>query len=95
MFLRNSGLLFIVLVAVETVLGIAYGYHAPYGDARVDRATHEYLERPTPENKAAMDAERERVYAPGRKRNRVVMALLIANSCLTAAVGYGLLKKRK
>jgi hypothetical protein len=94
MYLQNRGLLFIILVALESTLGIAYGYHAPYGHPRVDRATHEYLVHPTPENRAAMDAERESVYAPGRKRNRVVMALLVANSCLTAIVGYGLVRKK-
>lgn len=94
MRLRNTGLIFIMLVALESALGIAYGYHAPYGDARADRATREYVAHPTPENKAVMDAERERVYAPGRKRNRVVMGLLIANACLTAIVGYKLVRKK-
>jgi len=95
MYLRNRGLFFIILVALETALGLAYGYHASYGDAKADRATHEYLVHPTTENKAAMDAERERMYAPGRKRNRVVMALLLANSCLTAIVGYGLVRRKR
>jgi len=84
-----------MLVALESALGIAYGYHAPYGDAKADRATREYVAHPTPENKAVMDAERERVYAPGRKWNHVVMGLLIANSCLTAAVGYELLRRKR
>jgi hypothetical protein len=93
MLLRNTGLIFIMLVVLECALGIAYGYHAPYGDARADRATREYVAHPTPENKAVMDAERERVYEPGRKRNRVVIGLLIANTCLTAIVGYRLVRK--
>ena len=56
--------------------------------------TREYVAHPTPENKAAMEAERERVYAPDRKWNRIVMSLLIVNSCLTAAVGYSLVRKK-
>lgn len=88
----NKGLLFIVLVAVECGLAMAYGDHPPYRDARVERATREYVAHPTPENK---EAERDRVYAPGRKWNRIVMSLLIVNSCLTAAVGYSLVRKKR
>jgi hypothetical protein len=90
----NRGLFFIVLVVVECGLATAYGDHPSYRGARVERATREYVAHPTPENKAAMEAERERVYAPGRKWNRIVMSLLIVNSCLTAAVGYSLVRKR-
>jgi hypothetical protein len=90
----DRGLFFIVLVVMECGLAIAYGNHPPYRDARVERATQEYVAHPTPENKAAMEAERERVYAPGRKWNRIVMSLLIVNSCLTAAVCYSLVRKK-
>ena len=90
----NRGFLFIVLVVVESGLAIAYGYHPDYRDARFGRAIHEYVAHPTPENKAAMEAERERVYAPGRKWNRIVMTLLVVNSCLTAAIGYSLVRKK-
>jgi len=90
----NRGLLFIVLIVVECGLAIAYGDHPRYRDAGVERATHEYVAHPTPENEAAVEAELERVYAPGRKWNRIVMSLLIVNSCLTAAVGYSLVRKK-
>lgn len=90
----NRGLLFIILVVVESGLAIAYGCHVPYGDARADRTVHEYLMHPTPENKAAMDAELERVQAPCRKRNRLIMRLLILNSCLTAVAGYYLVRRK-
>lgn len=88
----NKGLLFIILVVMEMGLAIAYGDHPPY--QRVARAGHEYLMHPTPDNKAALEAERERAYAPGRKWNRIVMSLLIVNSCLTAAVGYSLVRNK-
>jgi hypothetical protein len=94
MFQLNRGLLFIVLLAVEIGLAMAYGYHAAYGDARADRAAQEYLAHPTPENKTSLDAERERLYAPGRKRNREIKVLLIANSSLVLVVGYYLVKKK-
>jgi len=94
MFQVNRGLLFIVLLAVEIGLAMAYGYHAPYGDARADRAAQEYLAHPTPENKTAMDVERERLYAPGRMRNRVIRVLLIVNSSLTVVAGYYLVRKK-
>ena len=90
----NRGLLFIVLVVIESGLIMAYGYHIPYADARADRAVHEYQTHPTPENKAVLDTELERVYAPGRRRNRLITGLLIVNSCLTAVAGYYLLRKK-
>jgi hypothetical protein len=94
MFKIDIGRLFILLVILEIGLALAYGYHVPYRDARVNRATHEYLVHPTTENKAAMDSESERVTAPGKKRNQIVMSLLIVNSCLTAIAGYNLLRKK-
>jgi|GEM_PF-5957813 len=93
----NAGPILIFLVVVEMFLSLAYGYSEPFGQSRAKmmRASHEYVEHSTPQNKAAMDAEWERFYAPERRRNRFVLGLLIANSCLLAAVTYKLVRPKK
>jgi len=64
---RGKGITFIVLVVLEVVLSLALGYGEPFGHTESVRLAHEYLAHPTPQNKAAMEAEWELAYAPERK----------------------------
>ena len=91
---RNSGVLFILLFGIEVVLSLAYGYSEPFGHVRAERAAQEYVQHRTPQNKAAMEEEWERVYAPQRRRNRIILAVLAANSCLLVIVAYRLARMK-
>ena len=94
---RNPGALFLSLFVLEVALILGYGYSEPFGDTRADilRATRAYVEHPTAQNKAAMDAKWDRFFAPDRKRNRIILVMLAANSIGLAGVAYNLIKGSK
>ena len=91
---RNSGVLFILLFVIDVVLSIAYGYREPFGQGRAERATHEYVQNRTPQNKVAMEEDWEHVFAPQRRRNRTIVAVFSADSCLLVIVAYRLARMK-
>jgi hypothetical protein len=90
----EKGITFLVLIALEIFLGLAFGRSESFGNAKVDRLAHEYVTDPTPQNKAALKAEWEAEYAWERGKNRIVLSLLAVNSCLIAVVGYKLIRPK-
>ncbi len=90
----DKGVTLIGLLVLEILLSFGIWRSEPFGHLQLERATHEYVTHPTPQNKETMNAEFERVYEPERKRSRIVLALLGANSCLIAFVGYKLVRSK-
>jgi len=89
------GVIFIISIALEAFLGLAYGYSEPFGQIRADltRAARECADHPTPQCKEAVDTQWDRFRATDRKRNRIVLVLLGSNSALLLVLAFALTKK--